>query len=86
MLEEMGLDYEVSPVELMARQANAEFMSVSPQGTLPAFTDGGVTLTESLGDRGSPNSVTLRLTAHVPSQRKTPAADGVPTVSFTLAL
>lgn len=48
MLEEMGLDYETSPVELMARQANAEFMSVSPQGTLPAFTDGGVTLTESM--------------------------------------
>jgi len=48
MLEEMGLDYEISRADPPFQQANAEFMSVNPQGTLPAFTDGGVTLTESM--------------------------------------
>ena len=43
MLEEMGLDYEISRADPPFQQANAEFMSVNPQGTLPAFTDGGST-------------------------------------------
>src|SRR5215212_2021190 len=40
MLEEMGLEYEVRPVDFATRLEDAEFMAASPAGSMPAIRDG----------------------------------------------
>jgi glutathione S-transferase len=47
-LEELGMDYEVRPVDLRSRMANAEFLAVNPSGFLPAMQDGDVTMVDSI--------------------------------------
>ena len=47
MLEEMGLPYEVRPVDFAKRFEDAEFMAASPTGSIPAIRDGDVRVMES---------------------------------------
>ena len=47
MLEEMGLPYEVKPVEFETRLQNREFLEASPTGAFPGFRDGDIRLMES---------------------------------------
>lgn len=47
MLEEMGLPYQVRPVDFAKRHQDAEFMDVSPAGAIPAMKDGEVRMVES---------------------------------------
>lgn len=47
MLEEMGLDYSVRPVDFANRFKDREFMAINPAGFLPAVRDGDVTMFES---------------------------------------
>src|SRR5215212_10891152 len=47
MLEEMGLPYEVRPVDFAKRLEDAEFMAASPAGSMPAIRDGDVRVFES---------------------------------------
>ena len=42
MLEEMGLDYEIHPVDFARRLDDAEFIAASPTGSIPAIRDGDV--------------------------------------------
>lgn len=46
LCEEMGVPYEIAPVDM--RNKSREFIKANPAGTLPAVTDGDVTLTESV--------------------------------------
>ena len=48
MLEEMGLDYEVRPVEMMRRHQDEAFMEVCPSGAAPGIIDGEVRMMESV--------------------------------------
>jgi glutathione S-transferase len=48
LLEEMGLDYELRPVNLRRRVADAEFMALNPAGFLPVLKDGELTMIESV--------------------------------------
>jgi glutathione S-transferase len=49
LLEEMGLEYRLRPVDLLAGVENdAEFLAVNPAGFIPAIQDGGVTMVESI--------------------------------------
>jgi glutathione S-transferase/3-isopropylmalate dehydratase len=48
LLEELGLDYELRPVDIRARGADTAFMAVNPAGFLPALQDGEVTMVESV--------------------------------------
>jgi len=36
MLEEMGLPYEVRPVDLASKSADLDFMAANPAGLIPA--------------------------------------------------
>ncbi len=47
MLEEMGLDYEIHPVDFARRLDDAEFVAASPTGSIPAIRDGDVRIMES---------------------------------------
>ena len=47
MLEEMGLSYEVHPVDFATRFEDAELLAASPTGALPAIRDGDVRVFES---------------------------------------
>jgi glutathione S-transferase len=47
MLEELGLAYDIHPVNLKTRFEDKEFLSVSPAGALPGIRDGDATLFES---------------------------------------
>ena len=47
MLEEMGLDYEIRPVDFANRFKDREFLAINPAGFLPALVDGDVTMIES---------------------------------------
>lgn len=47
MLEEMGLDYELRPVDFAKRFEDAEFLEASPTGAAPAIRDGDVRMMES---------------------------------------
>lgn len=48
MLNELGLDYEAVPVDLMKGEGNApDYLAINPTGKVPALVDGGLTLTES---------------------------------------
>ena len=47
-LEEMGLDYEIVPVEITkGAQQEPAFLAVNPNGRIPALTDGEIRLFES---------------------------------------
>jgi glutathione S-transferase len=49
LLEEMGLAYRLRPVDLFkGAESDPEFMAVNPGGFIPAMTDGGVTMVESI--------------------------------------
>src|ERR1051326_8367743 len=47
MLEEMGLEYEIRPVDFGRRFEDAEFLAASPAGSIPGIRDGGVQMMES---------------------------------------
>jgi glutathione S-transferase len=48
MLEEVGVDYELRFVDMMAgAQKQPEFVALNPMGKLPILTDSGVVVTES---------------------------------------
>jgi glutathione S-transferase len=47
-LEELGKDYELRPVDLRNRMADAEFLAINPSGFLPAMTDGDVAMVDSI--------------------------------------
>ncbi|MFN3959957.1 MAG: glutathione S-transferase family protein [Parvularculaceae bacterium] len=48
-LEEMGLDYELETLPFPPRLFAKHYKDVNPLGTVPAFIDGAVMLTESSG-------------------------------------
>ena len=49
LLEEMGLDYRLRPVDLGANlEEDVEFLAVNPAGFIPAIQDGDVTMVESI--------------------------------------
>ena len=47
MLEEMGLSYEVRPVDFATREQDAEFTAINPAAAFPSFRDGAVAMMES---------------------------------------
>jgi len=47
-LEEMGLAYELEVMEFPPRFRREGYLGINPLGTVPAFTDGDLTLTESV--------------------------------------
>ena len=47
-LEELGIDYEMRPVDLRKRMEDAEFIAINPSGFLPAMRDGDVTMVDSI--------------------------------------
>lgn len=65
MLEELGLAYELKMLPFPPRQFDRTFFAVNPLGTVPAFSDDGVTMTESsaicqyLAARYSPTSLNV---------------------------
>ncbi|MBL6746562.1 MAG: glutathione S-transferase family protein [Pseudomonadales bacterium] len=48
-LEEMGLDYELEIMPFPPRFEREGYLDINPLGTVPAFIDDGITLTESTG-------------------------------------
>lgn len=48
-LEEMGLDYELVVMPFPPRVGYPGYLDINPLGTVPAFVDGNVTMTESSG-------------------------------------
>jgi glutathione S-transferase len=48
LLEEMGVPYELRPVDLRQRADDTEFMAINPSGFLPALRDGDVAMVESV--------------------------------------
>ncbi|PWR23623.1 glutathione S-transferase family protein [Zavarzinia compransoris] len=46
-LEELGLDYELEVMPFPPRFARPGYLEVNPLGTVPAFTDGDLLMTES---------------------------------------
>ena len=48
LLEELGLAYEVRPVDIRKRAENPEFMAINPAGFLPAIEDGAVRMVKSV--------------------------------------
>jgi glutathione S-transferase len=49
LLEEIGLPYQLRPVDLMAGVENdPEFLAINPAGFIPAIQDGDVTMVESI--------------------------------------
>ena len=63
MLEEMGLAYEIRPVDFQKRLSDTEFLEASPTGSFPGLRDGDVTMMEScaileyLGAKYGPTSL-----------------------------
>lgn len=47
-IEDIGIEYEHMPVNLMEKSQKAEFLAVNPNGRIPALQDGEVTLFESM--------------------------------------
>lgn len=48
LLEELGIEYEIVPVDIRkAEQDEAAFRRINPNGKIPAFEDGDVTIFES---------------------------------------
>lgn len=62
-LEEMGLDYELINMEFPPRFMHEGYLDINPLGTVPTFTDGDLTMTESAGicqylvDKYGPHSI-----------------------------
>ena len=62
-LEEMGLDYELVNMEFPPRFMHEGYLDINPLGTVPTFTDGDLTMTESAGicqylvDKYGPHSI-----------------------------
>lgn len=48
-LEEMGLDYELEIMPFPPRFEREGYLDINPLGTVPAFTDAELTMTESTG-------------------------------------
>jgi glutathione S-transferase len=49
LLEEMGLPYQLRPVDLLAGvDKDTEFLAVNPAGFIPAIRDGDITMVESI--------------------------------------
>ena len=48
-LEEMGIDYELESMPFPPRALRPGYLDINPLGTVPAFTDGDLTMTESAG-------------------------------------
>lgn len=48
VLEEMGLDYRVRQVDMLAEDQDAAFLAVNPANFIPAIVDGDVTMVESV--------------------------------------
>lgn len=48
-LEELGLEYELIKMEFPPRYTHEDFTEINPLGTVPAFIDGGLLMTESTG-------------------------------------
>jgi glutathione S-transferase len=49
LLEEMGLAYQLRPVDLLAGvEKDAEFLAINPAGFIPAIQDDDVTMVESI--------------------------------------
>lgn len=48
-LEEMGLDYELIALQFPPRVFHKDYKEVNPLGTIPAFVDGDLVMTESAG-------------------------------------
>jgi len=49
LLEEMGLAYQMRPVDLLAGvEKDPEFLAINPGGFIPAIQDGDVTMVESI--------------------------------------
>lgn len=47
VLEELGLDYELEMLPFPPRAHDPEYLEINPLGTVPAFFDGAVRMTES---------------------------------------
>jgi glutathione S-transferase len=48
-LEEMGIAYELESMRFPPRLFREGYLDINPLGTVPAFTDGDLTMTESAG-------------------------------------
>ena len=48
-LEELGLDYELVNMAFPPRATYPGYLNINPLGTVPTFTDGDLTMTESSG-------------------------------------
>ena len=48
LLEEMGVPYELRPVDIRNRAADSEFVDLNPARFLPVLRDGDVTMVESI--------------------------------------
>ena len=48
LLEEMGVPYELRPVDIRNRAADTEFLDLNPGGFLPVLRDGELTMVESI--------------------------------------
>lgn len=48
-LEEMGIPYELETMRFPPRAFRDGYLDINPLGTVPAFTDGDLTMTESAG-------------------------------------
>ncbi|MBS0471207.1 MAG: glutathione S-transferase family protein [Proteobacteria bacterium] len=65
-LEEMGIPYELEVMRFPPRMFRERYLDINPLGTVPAFTDDDLTMTESSGicqylvDRYGPTSLAVR--------------------------
>lgn len=65
-LEEMGLDFELINMDFPPRFSYPGYLDISPTGTVPAFVDGELTMTESTGicqyltDKYGPSELAMR--------------------------
>jgi len=48
VLEEMGLDYRIRQVDMLAAERDPAFLAVNPADYIPAMQDGDVTMVESI--------------------------------------
>ncbi len=66
-LEEMGLDYELINMDFPPRASYPGYLDINPLGTVPAFVDGSLTMTESSGicqylvDRYGPTDIGIAI-------------------------
>jgi len=65
MLEELGLPYELKVLPFPPRVRDKSFLAINPLGTIPAFIDGDIRMTESaaicqyLGARAAPTPLNV---------------------------